>query len=107
MKNFHSISVKLAEFLRNKRTDLNLTQEELAEKSGVDYKHIQRMESYRLTTDPKYSTLLKLSDALNVDILELIIYIHKQQYSEEYASKLSWLVGENRKEYINNNENQQ
>ena len=77
--------------------NLILTQEELSEKSGIDYKHIQNFESYRRRNDPKYSTLWKLAEALNIDILELIIQMNKQQYPEEDVSKINFLVSESRK----------
>ncbi len=66
------ISRKLALFLKEIREQKNLTQEKLAEISNIDYKHIQNLESFKKTNDPKLSTLLKLSEALNINIIELL-----------------------------------
>ena len=55
--------------LRHNREKLNLTQEELATKSGVSVRTIQRIEA---GTDPKGYTLKVLSKALHVGSNELI-----------------------------------
>ena len=51
------------------RERLNLTQEELAEKSGISVRTIQRIES---GTDPKGHTLKSLARALGVEESELL-----------------------------------
>jgi len=71
-ENNFNISKKLALFLKKKREELNLTQEKLAEKSGIEYKHIQNLESFKKLNDPKISTLLKLSQALELKIEDII-----------------------------------
>lgn len=55
--------------LKNNREKLNLTQEELATKSGVSVRTIQRIES---GIEPKGYTLKILSKTLNIDRNELI-----------------------------------
>jgi len=65
------ISKKLALFLKEIREQKNLTQEKLAEISNIDYKHIQNLESFKKINDPKLSTLLKLAEALDINIIEL------------------------------------
>ena len=55
--------------LKYNREKLNLTQEELAAKSGVSVRTIQRIES---GIDPKGHTLKVLSKTVNVDSGELI-----------------------------------
>ena len=55
--------------LKNKREKLNLTQEELAEKSGVSVRTIQRIEAGVI---PKGHTLKVLAKALDVEESELL-----------------------------------
>jgi len=54
--------------LKSKRELLNLTQEELSEKSGVSVRTIQRIESGK---EPKGYTLRVLSEKLNIEEKEL------------------------------------
>lgn len=72
MKNYIDISKNLANIIRIKRSELNITQEKLAEMSSIDYKHIQNLESMKRINDPRLSTLLKLTEALKIDIDELM-----------------------------------
>lgn len=72
MKNYIDISKNLAQFIKLKRNELNITQEKLAEISLIDYKHIQNLESMKRVNDPRLSTLLKLSEALKINIDELL-----------------------------------
>ncbi len=39
--------------------------------SGIDYKHIQNLESLIKINDPKISTLVKLAKALNIPISDI------------------------------------
>lgn len=64
------INIKLARRLRELRSKHGYTQERLAELSGVDYKHIQLLES----KDPpiaKLDTLEKLAKAFRMDVSKL------------------------------------
>ena len=72
MNEINDISLKIAHFLKKRREELNFTQEKLAELAGIEYKHIQNLESFKRANDPKLSTLIKLSDALGVKLSELI-----------------------------------
>jgi len=72
MKNYIDISKNLANIIRLKRSELNITQEKLAETSSIDYKHIQNLESMKRINDPRLSTLLKLAEALKINIDELM-----------------------------------
>lgn len=72
MKNYIDISKNLANIIRIKRNELNITQEKLAEMSSIDYKHIQNLESMKRINDPRLSTLLKLTEALKINIDELM-----------------------------------
>lgn len=55
--------------LKNIRERLNLTQEELSEKSGISVRTIQRIES---GTEPKGQTLKLLANALGIEEHELL-----------------------------------
>jgi transcriptional regulator with XRE-family HTH domain len=66
------INFNLAHFLRYLRKQNNWTQEHLAEVSTIDYKHIQRLESVKYINDFRFSTLLKLLNAFDIDILDFL-----------------------------------
>jgi transcriptional regulator with XRE-family HTH domain len=61
----------LGERLREARRGALLTQEELAEASGVGVATIIRIERGQLRTEPHLSTLRKLARALDVEPREL------------------------------------
>lgn len=61
---------KISNFIKAKRKELNLTQEELAEKLFVTEKAVSRWETGRGT--PDISLLIPLSKALKVEILEIL-----------------------------------
>ena len=73
------ISGRLAEYIKLKREEMNITQEELAELSAIDYKQIQNLESFKRINNPRLSTLLKLSKAFNVKVEDIIAYILKKK----------------------------
>ena len=52
------------------RIDANLTQERLAERSGIDRSTIQRIEGGY--NDPKFSHLFVIASALNRSLAELL-----------------------------------
>lgn len=60
--------------MKELRTAQGLTQEELAERSGIDYKYLQKLESQN-PSSPTLSTLEKLANGLNISIEELLIGI--------------------------------
>ena len=65
------IQKKLAKRLRELRKEKKLTQEKLAELSGVDYKHIQLLEG----KDPpatKINTVEKIAKAFGMTISQLL-----------------------------------
>ena len=66
-----SIRLKFSKRLRELREKRGLTQQELAELSDLDYKHIQRLES-RNPTDPKLETIEKLAKALKTTCSKLL-----------------------------------
>lgn len=58
--------------LRNVRRRMDITQEDLAEKSGVSRATISYLES-GAATDTTVSTLTKLADALGLEVSELFL----------------------------------
>ena len=61
---------KISNFIKIKRKELGITQDELAEKLFVTEKAISRWETGRGT--PDISLLLPLSKELNIDVSELL-----------------------------------
>lgn len=61
---------KISEFIKKKRKELGITQQELAEKLFITEKAISRWETGRGT--PDISLLLPLSKELNIDVSELL-----------------------------------
>lgn len=57
---------ELAEILRNRRKELNLTQEELAEKVGKKRAYIARIEKGE--TDMQLSSFISISQALGIKL---------------------------------------
>ncbi len=62
---------KLAKRIVELRKQNNLTQEKLAEKSGVSYKHIQKLEG-KYNHDPKLDTLNKIAKAFKIPLFQLL-----------------------------------
>ncbi|WP_103630736.1 helix-turn-helix domain-containing protein [Campylobacter concisus] len=60
----------LAKKIKFRRMELNLTQETLAYKCGLDRTYISLVE--RSKRNPSYLTLFKISEGLNIDIKNLI-----------------------------------
>lgn len=98
MNDLKANSLRLAGYIRYRRAELNMTQEDLADKSGIDYKHIQNFESYRKTNDPKFSTLCKLADALKISIIDLVVHIKTATYTSDESNRPELLVSEDEKE---------
>ena len=61
---------KISNFIKKKRKELGITQEELAEKLFVTEKAISRWETGRGT--PDISLLIPLSKELKIDVSELL-----------------------------------
>lgn len=66
-----AIRLKLAKRLRQLRQKCGYTQEKLAEFSGVDYKHIQLLESSNPST-AKLDTIEKLAKAFKITPSKLL-----------------------------------
>ena len=65
------IQLKLSARIRQLRKDYGYTQVKLAELSGIEYKHIQRLES-KQPDNPKITTLEKLANAFKISLPEFI-----------------------------------
>jgi len=66
-----AIEQKLAKRIRELRKKAGLTQEKLAELTGIDYKHIQLLES-KNPPATKINTLEKIAKALKTTPSELL-----------------------------------
>lgn len=67
----NDIRVSYSQRLRQLRKKRGYTQQELAERAEIEYKHIQRLESKR-PCDPKLSTLKKIARAFDISLPELL-----------------------------------
>ena len=75
MLEFYSMSNdirdRISRRVRQLRVKHGYTQEKLAELAGIEYKHIQRVES-KMPCDLKASTLEKLAKAFKINVSELM-----------------------------------
>lgn len=69
--NTMNIKLKLAKRLKQLRCKKDLTQEGLADRAGLAYKHIQRLESKKPNA-AKIGTLEKLAKAFGISVSELL-----------------------------------
>ncbi len=65
------IDVHFARTLRALRKARGLTQESLAQRAGIDYKYLQKLESGK-PSSPTLATLDKLARGLQISLVELI-----------------------------------
>ncbi len=65
------IRLKLAKRIKQLRKKFDLTQEDLCERAGLAYKHIQRLESKKPNA-AKIDTLEKLAKAFGITCSELL-----------------------------------
>lgn len=70
-----SINLRFAKALKELRAAHGLTQEELAEKSGIDYKYLQKLESQNPSSPTLLTLEKKLANGLEISIEELLIGI--------------------------------
>ena len=63
--------LRLTNRIKKLRKSYSYTQEQLSELSGIDYKHIQKLES-KNPIDPKLSTLMKIAKAFKISISEFL-----------------------------------
>lgn len=64
--------MSFGEYIHELRQKRELTQRVLAEKVGVDFSYISKMENDRLDHTPSLKTLQALAKALDVDELDLM-----------------------------------
>lgn len=74
-ENWAVISVELGNRVRRRRTELRLTQEQLAERSGISRNQIQNIENARgtstTTSNPRADLLWSLAEALEIQVGDL------------------------------------
>jgi transcriptional regulator with XRE-family HTH domain len=63
--------------LRQLRRERSLTQRQLAERTGVDFTYLSKLENDRLDHTPSLKTLRALAEALDADELDLMEYADK------------------------------
>ena len=71
-----SINHKLSKVLKMLRLKTGLTQDQLAELSKIDYKHIQKLEG-KTPSSPSLNTLEKIAKGFDISISDLIKAIEK------------------------------
>lgn len=72
------IDVHFARTLRALRKARGLTQESLAQRAGIDYKYLQKLESSK-PSSPTLATLDKLAAGLQISLVELIRSISEDE----------------------------
>ncbi len=90
------MSITLGTFIRERRQDLGLTQEQLAERVGdtIRQSEISRLEHDRVSL-PRRDRLEHLAAALDVSIGELLVQTGWMQEGDHLASNLQAATGEN------------
>ena len=63
--------------LKNLRKERRVTQRELADKVGVDFTYISKIENGRLENSPSEKTIAEIARVLETDINELILLAKK------------------------------
>lgn len=71
------INIKFSKTLKLIRKSKGLTQEQLAERSGIDYKYLQKLES-KNPSSPTLQVLEKLAFGLGISLQEFIKEIEEQ-----------------------------
>jgi transcriptional regulator with XRE-family HTH domain len=67
----------LGEYIKELRHQRRFTQRQLAEKAGVDFSYLSKIENNRLEHTPSIKTLQDLARVLEVDELELMELANK------------------------------
>lgn len=63
--------------IKTLRKARRITQRDLAEKAGVDFTYISKMENGQLKNFPSVDTIIKIADILNTDADNLILLAKK------------------------------
>ena len=72
------------------RARKNITQEKLAELIGYSPNHISKLESAR--TNPSFDLIIKIAEALNVEVKELFDYEKSKKENNELVDKITFAV---------------
>lgn len=72
------INIKFSKTLKLIRKSKGMTQEQLAERSGIDYKYLQKLES-KNPSSPTLQVLEKLAFGLGISLQEFIKEIEEQK----------------------------
>lgn len=67
----NDVNLAFTRALKKLRFEKKLTQEQLAEISGIDYKYLQKLEGQN-PSSPALSTLEKLAKGLNITLSEFV-----------------------------------
>ena len=78
--------------IKSLRQGKGLTQEALAEKSGISSKYLSSIE--RGKENPTLDTLIQLAKALKVELFEIFLYAHEVPSSEELRECIQSLIEE-------------
>ena len=71
-----NIDENLGTMVRKRRIQKNLTQQQLAELSGITQAHISRIESMRY--NPSSVTICKLAKALDIPVITLLAAVERK-----------------------------
>ena len=64
--------MNFGERLREMRKEKGLTLREVAERAGIDFTYLSKIENERIPYTPAVETIRQLADALSVDSIELL-----------------------------------
>lgn len=77
------INIKFSKTLKLIRKSKGYTQEQLAERSGIDYKYLQKLES-KNPSSPTLQVLEKLALGLGISLYDFIKEIEERKWSFNY-----------------------
>jgi transcriptional regulator with XRE-family HTH domain len=86
------IKILFGKRMKELRNDRGLSQNELAAKSGISSKYLSRIEVG--LHFPSIDTLIKLAEALNVELKDFFEFSHKVSSNKELRETLQGLLGE-------------
>ena len=78
---------KLKNIIKQARETMGISQRELARRINIDNSVISRIEDGTIL-QPKYDTLLKLSEELNLDKIKLFSLVYQDEYDEKLLKYL-------------------
>ena len=72
-----TVDLRFARTLRTMRKAKGLTQEVLAQRAGVDYKYLQKLEGNN-PSSPPLATMEKIAKGLDVPLVELVAMLNEK-----------------------------